>query len=158
MYSAHNLRMDLVSSQPFITTKVYMMLALGALCIVGIVYIIYFHESKHVEVENITKSVEMPKESSMPVLVEKPIENPIEKPIEKALLEVKSLRESWCFVGEDLSGRYCVKVPSEEACDPSRTFLTESDCEIVKASHMPLGITKDGSDFRPLETMKFSDQ
>ena len=66
-------------------------------------------------------------------------------------------RESWCFVGEDLSGRYCVKVPSEEACDDNRTFKSRADCELVEGSHMPAGITKDGIHFRPLEYMKFSD-
>lgn len=53
-------------------------------------------------------------------------------------------RESWCFVGEDLSGRYCVRVPSEKSCDPDRTFLDRSACEMTAASHMPAGIVSKG--------------
>jgi hypothetical protein len=64
---------------------------------------------------------------------------------------------SWCFVGEDLSGRYCVKVPSEESCDPHRLFKSRDECELVKASHMPAGITHNGADFLPLADMKILD-
>ncbi len=52
--------------------------------------------------------------------------------------------ESWCFVGEDKTGRWCVKVPNSHACDPDRTFSTQSDCELVTASHMPLGFLSQG--------------
>jgi hypothetical protein len=53
-------------------------------------------------------------------------------------------KETWCFVGEDKTGRWCVKVPTDHACDPDRTFSTRSDCEIVTASAMPLGFLKYG--------------
>ena len=54
-------------------------------------------------------------------------------------------KESWCFVGEDLSGRYCVKVPTSQACVPERHFASRSECELTPASHMPLGVlTKNG--------------
>jgi hypothetical protein len=52
--------------------------------------------------------------------------------------------ESWCFVGEDNTGRWCVKVPNSHACDPDRTFSSQSDCELVMASHMPLGFLSQG--------------
>ena len=64
---------------------------------------------------------------------------------------------SWCFVGEDLSGRYCVQVPSDNACTSDRSFTTKGECEMVKASHMPAGIMRDGTNFRTLESMKFAD-
>ena len=64
---------------------------------------------------------------------------------------------SWCFVGEDLSGRYCVKVPSEESCDPDRTFRTHSDCAIINATHMPAGIIRGDGQLQPLQSMKFHD-
>jgi hypothetical protein len=48
--------------------------------------------------------------------------------------------ESWCFVGEDLTGRYCVKVPSASSCEASRYFPTRSDCELQKANALPAGV------------------
>ena len=66
--------------------------------------------------------------------------------------------QSWCFVGEDLSGRYCVKVPSDATCTSDRLFKSRDECEMAKGSHMPAGITRDGHDFRSLQSMKFSDQ
>ena len=53
-------------------------------------------------------------------------------------------REHWCFVGEDLTGRWCVKVPHHSACTPERLYETRSECELVTASKSPLGIIKDG--------------
>jgi hypothetical protein len=59
--------------------------------------------------------------------------------------------QTWCFVGEDLAGRWCVKVPNPQACSPERVFNNRADCELVRASHMPLGIdTKGGSAMLPL--------
>ena len=65
--------------------------------------------------------------------------------------------QSWCFVGEDMSGRYCVKVPSDAACPSNRLFKRRGDCEYINAMHMPAGITAGGLQFRPLESMNFSD-
>lgn len=47
---------------------------------------------------------------------------------------------NWCFVGEDLTGRFCVKVPSAELCPKARAFPTRDECEMVKASPMPLTV------------------
>ena len=63
--------------------------------------------------------------------------------------------ETWCFVGEDLSGRYCVKVPSHKACNSDRSFQTREDCEMISGSHMPAGIMRNGTNFRPLRSMRF---
>lgn len=52
--------------------------------------------------------------------------------------------ETWCFVGEDKTGRWCLKVPNSHACDPSRAFDSRSECELVTASAMPLGLLKNG--------------
>ena len=52
--------------------------------------------------------------------------------------------EHWCFVGEDLAGRWCVKVPSAAACTAERYFESRSACELTAASPLPLGIQKDG--------------
>jgi hypothetical protein len=53
--------------------------------------------------------------------------------------------ETWCLVGEDLSGRYCVRVPSEHSCDPNRTFSSRTDCELTPAQALPSGIATEGS-------------
>jgi len=54
--------------------------------------------------------------------------------------------ESWCFVGEDLTGRYCVKVPSASECDGDRLFRSRSDCELQKGNALPAGVANtDGS-------------
>jgi|LauGreDrversion4_2_1035121.scaffolds.fasta_scaffold264908_2 hypothetical protein len=59
--------------------------------------------------------------------------------------------ESWCFVGEDLTGRYCVKVPSAKSCDAGRTYRSRQDCEMVPAQHLPAGVvTKQGAGMLPL--------
>ena len=66
-------------------------------------------------------------------------------------------KETWCFVGEDLSGRYCVQVPSEKACTSDRVHPSRSACEMVISSHMPAGIMRNGVGFRPLASMNFHD-
>ncbi len=53
--------------------------------------------------------------------------------------------ETWCFVGEDVQGRWCVKVPTEHACDSNRSFPSEEDCKLVSASPMPLGVGTQGN-------------
>lgn len=68
----------------------------------------------------------------------------------------KHQKESWCFVGEDLTGRYCVKVPSEKSCDADRVFGTRKDCELTPANHMATGIVKqNGESMLPLAKMRF---
>lgn len=52
--------------------------------------------------------------------------------------------ENWCFVGEDLTGRWCVKVPNSSACSPERLFSSRPGCELVEASASPAGINKNG--------------
>ncbi len=60
-------------------------------------------------------------------------------------------KEAWCFVGEDLTGRYCVKVPSAKSCEASRTYISRQDCEMVPAQHLPAGVmTKQGTGMLPL--------
>lgn len=64
------------------------------------------------------------------------------------------LSESWCFVGEDTTGRWCVRVPSSHACDPDRSFASRSDCELVTASSLPLGVVQQGgATMKPLGPM-----
>jgi hypothetical protein len=70
--------------------------------------------------------------------------------------EREDLKESWCFVGEDLTGRFCVKVPSDASCDKDRLFGSEKDCELTPANHLPAGIIKEnGTAMRPLSDMRF---
>lgn len=37
--------------------------------------------------------------------------------------------QTWCLVGEDMTGRWCVQVQSVKACDPDRTFSSKNACE-----------------------------
>ena len=65
-------------------------------------------------------------------------------------------KESWCFVGEDLTGRYCVQVPSEKSCDADRVFGNRKDCELTPANHMASGIVQEnGESMLPLAKMRF---
>ena len=52
--------------------------------------------------------------------------------------------DTWCFVGEDVQGRWCIQVPSKLACDSNRSFPSEQDCKLVAASPMPLGVATRG--------------
>jgi hypothetical protein len=52
--------------------------------------------------------------------------------------------ETWCFVGEDMTGRWCVRVPHRGACDPERAYSRQSDCELTNASRLPLGTNMEG--------------
>jgi hypothetical protein len=62
-------------------------------------------------------------------------------------------RENWCFVGEDLSGRYCVRVPSDKQCTSERLFHSRVDCEMAAANHLPAGVlTRNGDKYVPLAT------
>ena len=52
--------------------------------------------------------------------------------------------ETWCFVGEDMTGRWCVRVPHRGACDAERSYSSKSDCQLTAASRMPLGVNMEG--------------
>lgn len=52
--------------------------------------------------------------------------------------------ETWCFVGEDMTGRWCVRVPHRGACDPERAYSSKSDCQLTAASRLPLGVNMEG--------------
>jgi hypothetical protein len=59
--------------------------------------------------------------------------------------------ENWCFVGEDVTGRWCVKVPQPDACSPERLFSSRPGCELEPASPLPLGlVAKGGAEMNPL--------
>jgi hypothetical protein len=40
-----------------------------------------------------------------------------------------SADQTWCLVGEDMAGRWCVQVPSIKACDQDRTYSSRNKCE-----------------------------
>jgi hypothetical protein len=37
-------------------------------------------------------------------------------------------RQVWCFVGEDDTGRWCVRVPSESSCSADRAYTSQKEC------------------------------
>ncbi len=58
--------------------------------------------------------------------------------------------ESWCFVGEDVEGRWCVRVPYPQSCTPDRLFDSEDSCTYIPASAMPLGVVREGgAEYKP---------
>ena len=48
--------------------------------------------------------------------------------------------ETWCFLGEDNTGRWCVKVPMPSLCEPSRSYGGRDSCEMTLAQKLPLGL------------------
>ena len=63
-------------------------------------------------------------------------------------------REAWCFVAEDLTGRWCVRVPSKKSCEPARTFETRESCELTPGSRMPAAVVRKGGEAEtPLRDM-----
>lgn len=58
--------------------------------------------------------------------------------------EPRDARETWCLVGEDLNGRYCVRVPGPHSCTHERSFLSRDQCELTPAMHLPAGNVQNG--------------
>jgi len=48
----------------------------------------------------------------------------------------------WCFVGSDMTGRWCVKTPESDLCPSDRAFRSRSECEMKTGSALPLGINQ----------------
>ena len=48
--------------------------------------------------------------------------------------------ETWCFLGEDNTGRWCVKVPIPSLCEPARSYGGRDPCEMTLAQQLPLGL------------------
>ena len=40
-----------------------------------------------------------------------------------------SAEQTWCLVGEDMAGRWCIQVQSPQHCEPIRTYKTKNQCE-----------------------------
>ena len=59
---------------------------------------------------------------------------------------------AWCFIGEDLTGRYCVKVPSADSCERTRVYASQQECELQGANSLPAGVVMptDGRRMSPL--------
>ncbi len=147
------------SNQSYVYILIGFAVFIGLLCLYA-----YFYYSKKPEekpVETAPEPADEPKEDatnalSKAVRFDVP-DNEDEDDQPETENEPIHSTQSWCFVGEDLSGRYCVKVPSDASCTSDRLFKSREECEMVNGSHMPAGITRDGHDFRSLESMKFSD-
>ena len=77
------------------------------------------------------------------------------EPTAKTLLPYDNTKnQTWCFIGEDNTGRYCVKVPRADLCDPIRTFGQREACELIQGSQLPLGIvTESGNNKTPISRL-----
>lgn len=61
---------------------------------------------------------------------------------------------TWCFVGEDTTGRWCVEVPVPSLCEPIRSYGTRSSCEMTLAQQLPSGIsTNNGTASIPMASL-----
>jgi hypothetical protein len=40
-----------------------------------------------------------------------------------------TFEQTWCLVGEDMAGRWCLQVKSPAACEANRTYSTKNKCE-----------------------------
>jgi hypothetical protein len=45
-----------------------------------------------------------------------------------------SAEQFWCFVGEDMVGRWCVQVLSPNMCPSERTYANKNACEMFKSN------------------------
>jgi len=52
------------------------------------------------------------------------------------LEEPASSEQTWCLVGEDMAGRWCIQVQSPKHCEPIRSYKTKNYCE--KSSDRPM--------------------
>ena len=77
-----------------------------------------------------------------------------EKPSKTLAPYDNTKNQTWCFIGEDNTGRYCVKVPRADLCDPIRTFGQREACELVEGSQMPLSVvTRNGDNKTPISRL-----
>lgn len=45
------------------------------------------------------------------------------------LENASSSEQTWCLVGEDMAGRWCIQVKSPAQCETNRTYKTKNKCE-----------------------------
>ena len=65
--------------------------------------------------------------------------------------------ESWCFIGEDNTGRWCVQVPLPSLCEPIRSYGSRNSCEMTLAQQLPSGIvTRGGTSTTPLASLSLA--
>jgi hypothetical protein len=58
--------------------------------------------------------------------------------------------ETWCFIHENVQGRWCMKAKADN-CSPPNRFRSKEECEMIEASAMPLGLVQNqGRIARPL--------
>ena len=71
-----------------------------------------------------------------------PIAAPAPAPAPATETDIRAYKpESWCLIGENTLGRYCVQA---ENCGPLERFPSREACEYVEASALPLGIVGKG--------------
>jgi hypothetical protein len=61
-----------------------------------------------------------------------PIETPSDTKTEEPSAD--SAEQFWCFIGEDMVGRWCVQVLAPNMCPAERTYAFKNECEKVNSS------------------------
>jgi hypothetical protein len=116
-------------------------LAVGIVLLLVLAYLLY---SQQVTIVNLIPGLAPPPPADWREIERREVRKEIKK-------EGAGFGENWCFVGEDVTGRWCVKVPRPDACSPERLFSSRPGCELVTASPLPLGlIAKGGAEMKPL--------
>jgi len=64
---------------------------------------------------------------SGPATLDYPNKMPVQSAVEGG--DAATASQTWCLVGEDMTGRWCVQVQSVKACDADRTFSSKNACE-----------------------------
>lgn len=62
-----------------------------------------------------------------PATLDYPNKMPVTPTIEAK--DAATASQTWCLVGEDMTGRWCVQVQGVKACEPDRTFGSKNACE-----------------------------
>jgi hypothetical protein len=64
---------------------------------------------------------------SGPATLDYPNKVPVQPQVEGG--DAATAAQTWCLVGEDMTGRWCVQVQGVKACDADRTFSSKNACE-----------------------------
>jgi hypothetical protein len=136
MNDAMNSAINMVNAAPTSGSNNTLYLALVGLAIVGIIYIYVYNKKPETSTPYLSETGALHVTPQVPPTV-------------------VTSSHSWCLVAEDMSGRYCVKVPGPDSCEPGRTYSSQSDCELTPAMRLPAGIQQDsGMKEKPFRDVK----
>ena len=67
---------------------------------------------------------------------------------DEKLVRIREYRpENWCLMGENTTGRFCIRLEKPDQCTPKHRFASREACEMTESSSLPLGISNTGGRF-----------